>query len=621
MPRHAASLIRRIYNSVPFLRKARALQRRSTAGIKSHIQALSQSKDNAHALSSLIESRRQGRDDSPSHDKDLPTSVDVTIVTYNSLKWIDPFLESIRKQKFPTRRLKLVFVDHGSSDGTVAKIRAATEHIRDEFSSVKIIQQENLGFGAGHDRAIAESESEFILITNIDVEFTNSSIITAVSVAIRDNDNSAAWELRQIPFEHPKHYDPVSLETNWQSHACVVMRRSAYERVGGYDTKIFMYGEDVELSYRLRSYGYKLKYVPSATIYHHSYTDETSLLKPLQYTGSTFANAAIRIRYGGFRERVFAIWSITRLALQTQQPFPGVRVPLRSNVLKLLKTFGHFRQGKGSSTGAYFPFRGFDYELLRHGSAYRYLAPTRSPLVSIITRTFERPGQNLHLYECGKSIANQTYQNIQWVIAKDGPGEIDRELEMIRRQARWLRVSVLHLEKKGRSHAGNAGLAASEGEFCIFLDDDDLLYADHVETLIAELLENESAAAAYSLSFEVRQSTSEEGANAITYELAEAFQQRWDFAVLMKHNFIPIQCIAFRRSLYVERGGFDVSLEQLEDWNLWLRYGFGNEFLYINKTTSMFFTPHEKSVRDKRHLALHSAYDKAKLSAIHKFGS
>src|SRR5690606_29304492 len=160
-------------------------------------------------------------------------------------------------QDYPLVRIHLTFVDHGSRDGTVAELEAQAVQHRNRFASFNIIQQSNLGFGAGHDRAIRTGSAPYCLVTNIDLEFRPDSLTTVVATAINDDAQQVAcWELRQIPYEHPKYYDPVTLETNWCSHACVLLRRSAYEQVGGYDDRIFMYAEDVELSYRFRSYGY-----------------------------------------------------------------------------------------------------------------------------------------------------------------------------------------------------------------------------------------------------------------------------------------------------------------------------------------------------------------------------
>jgi hypothetical protein len=93
-------------------------------------------------------------------------------------------------------------------------------------------------------------------------------------------------------------------------------------------------------------------------------------------------------------------------------------------------------------------------------------------------------------------------------------------------------------------------------------------------------------------------------------------RQEWDYEVLRHHNFIPILAILFRRSLFEKHGGFDTELEQLEDWNLWLRYGHQQRFQFIPKTTSYYRTPANASVRADRHQLLHEAYELAQSRAL-----
>jgi hypothetical protein len=150
----------------------------------------------------------------------------------------------------------------------------------------------------------------------------------------------------------------------------------------------------------------------------------------------------------------------------------------------------------------------------------------------------------------------------------------------------------------------------------MFLDDDDLLYADHVETLLGAI-GSSGAPAAYALSFEAR---TEPGGAAPYRELGmhtpKLHRQPWNYEVLRDHNFIPIQALLFERRLYAERGGLDTSLDQLEDWNLWLRYGYGNHFEYVPKTTSLFRTPARRAIRKQRAESLHKAYFEVKDAAF-----
>ncbi len=607
------SAIRGIYQRLPLFVQVRAAQQRIARWIVALPQELGHSTQNGPAHHDLVKRRNLSTRARSSVTSVFP-AIDLSVVTYNSEKWVRRCLASLQSQSYPASKIHLIFVDHGSADCTVALLREAQAGFGSVFASFSILEQANLGFGAGHDRAIRALKSEFLLVSNIDLEFTPDSIATVVAAACSDDPGVAAWELRQVPHEHPKHYDPVTLETNWQSHACVLMRRAAYEQVGGYDNQIFMYAEDVELSYRFRSHGYVLRYCPTAVVHHHSYEDGKPLLKPLQYTGGTFGNAAIRLRYGDRRDRAAAFVALFWLAVSARQPFPGSRRAAWANLLKLMRQTGHFWRGKGSYP-AYFPFRFFDYEMTRDGALYKVDPIEHGPLVSIITRTYEAPGRDKLLKQAGRCIINQTYRDIEWIVVQDG-GESLREVALaIADLAPWMTVRFVAGPKKGRSFAGNIGLDAAHGDYCMFLDDDDLLYADHVETLVATLRSHPKACAAYALSFEVRSECTETGCKEEPYTTPASFWQPWDYTVIEDHNFIPIQSLLFSRKLFLERGGFDTDLEQLEDWNLWLRYGLGNTFEFVPKTTSLFRTPSHQDNRLRRQLALHSAYDEAKKRA------
>ena len=60
----------------------------------------------------------------------------------------------------------------------------------------------------------------------------------------------------------------TDIDTNWVSGACMMLRRSALDKVGGLDERIFMYFEDNDLCLRLRAAGYRIVYSPDAQITH-----------------------------------------------------------------------------------------------------------------------------------------------------------------------------------------------------------------------------------------------------------------------------------------------------------------------------------------------------------------
>ena len=84
----------------------------------------------------------------------------------------------------------------------------------------------------------------------------------------RRYEGAALIEAIQAPNEHPKPYDPLTLETPWISGACFAIAPQLFQETNGFDENIFMYCEDVDLSWRARLLGYRTKLCPTAWFYH-----------------------------------------------------------------------------------------------------------------------------------------------------------------------------------------------------------------------------------------------------------------------------------------------------------------------------------------------------------------
>ena len=536
-------------------------------------------------------------------------AVDISVVTYNSRKWIDSFLASLEGLDYPRDRLHVCFVDNGSSDGTFEQLGLAVARLEQSGIRASALSQANLGFGAGHNAGLAGGTAPYGLVTNVDLVFEPSALKQIVAVAVSDP-SGAAWELRQKPYEHPKYYDPVTGETQWNSHACVLLRRSAFEDAGGYDKNIFMYGEDVELSYRLRRAGWLLRYCPKAVVFHYSY-ESAGQVKPIQFTGSTFANLYLRLKYGSWRQALLApVMGVALLA--RPQPFPGARLATAKNLLKLLALAPAALAARRKSD-AVFPFRLWDYEMRRDGAFHEgQPLPADAPLVSVITRSFA--GRAAFLREAMLSVAHQTYPNVELVVVEDGGETLRSTVEALAART-GLRTRFVPVPKGGRSAAGNAGLDAAQGRWCLFLDDDDLLFADHVETLALTLQANGSAVAAYSLAWEVETrygATPDEPYSEVAYTVPPVLRQSFDPQILASRNYIAIQSILFERRLFEERGGLDADMDALEDWILWNVYAHGNQFAYVAKTTSLFRTPADLQARHRRNEIFARTYQPAR---------
>lgn len=515
--------------------------------------------------------------------------LDISVVTYNSAKWLTPFFGSLLRQRFPLAHIALLIRDNGSTDGTVEALRIFQSEQASAFDRIEISEGPNVGFGRGHNANFKKATASFILVTNVDLEFEADTLSTLYGEAEIDSPDVASWECRQKPFEHPKVYNPVTGETLWSSSACVLLRLSAVQGIGGYEPLLFLYGEDVELSYRLRDQGFKLRYVPKATVWHHTY-ETPEQVKPAQFLGSTLANVLLRCRYGRLSEILQGFLMHAGLFLLKPR-FPGQRRKLLGQTLKLIALAPRFLWTRKTSN-APFPFRMWDYCITREGAfhAYPQGGPQRSPLVSVLVRTM--PGYGGRLREAVTSVMRQTYTPIQLVIVEDGGDSASSFVEEIRASGRFVDVRYVALEKSGRCRAGNMALEKAHGQLICFLDDDDLFYADHLEVLVTAWIQQPSLGAVYGLAYEVR--TEVLCVEPWIYkDILHSLHYRQAFSrpLLWHHNYLPIQTVLFRRDLYELYGGFDIDLDNLEDWNLWVRYSLKHDFLLVPKVTSLYRVP------------------------------
>lgn len=531
--------------------------------------------------------------------------IDLSLVTFNSARWIEGFFSSLRAQQYPLHKINVFVRDNGSTDETISLLEEVRrrEH---GLASFHIQSGDNVGFGQGHNANLANGRARYFLVSNLDLTFEAGAIAKIVAQAAADEPAVASWEFRQKPFEHPKYYNPVSMQTSWSSGACILLRREALEQVGGFEPRIFMYGEDVELSYRLRAAGFVLKYCPAAVCWHYTY-DEANAVKPLQFLGSKLGNAYIRLRYGNWRQ-VLEIVPLFMALLVLPQRFAGQRMGALRAVTKLLRNAPYFLASRKAGQ-ADFPIRYFDYERTRLGAFFENKPlPAQPPLVSVIMRTCK--GRQACLKEAVTSVLNQTYPNIELIVVEDGSTTSREFMQQIVELGALSSVRYLSVEKGGRSKAGNAALAAATGEYMCFLDDDDLFFADHVEVLATELQARADAGAVYGAAWQVVThviSAADWKYREIRYNLIHS--QAFSRALLFHKNFIPIQAILFRRSLYQEYGGFNEALEYLEDWQLWIRYAANHDFVFVPKLTSLYRVPDSATQAISRQKDFVAGYD------------
>ena len=145
----------------------------------------------------------------------------------------------------------------------IERLRLSASHIEVSYEFF----DENTGTSRGQNRLARTTESDHVLICNPDVLPEGRSLLRLIEVLA---DSSVGLvEAKQQPIEHPKDYDTRTGDTSWGSGAFSLVRRSAFEGVGGFDEDtFFLYCDDVDLSWRLREAGHRVVNQPAAVVFH-----------------------------------------------------------------------------------------------------------------------------------------------------------------------------------------------------------------------------------------------------------------------------------------------------------------------------------------------------------------
>jgi glycosyltransferase involved in cell wall biosynthesis/LmbE family N-acetylglucosaminyl deacetylase/uncharacterized coiled-coil protein SlyX len=210
-----------------------------------------------------------------------------------------------------------------------------------------------------------------------------------------------------------------------------------------------------------------------------------------------------------------------------------------------------------------------------------------TPTVSVIIPTRNRPTM---LEEAVRSVLTQLYRDFEVIVVNDGGEDIRELVGSWNREANV--VYLEHAERKGVAAARNTALRAARGRYVAYLDDDDVFYPDHLETLVG-YLETGQHQVAYTDAHEVLQTWVPDRYVKVGERLA--YSCDFDRRRLLISNYIATLNIVHRRDILEETGLFDEELESHEDWDLWIRMSRKHDFHHIKKVTAAFTTRTDKT--------------------------
>jgi GT2 family glycosyltransferase len=222
-------------------------------------------------------------------------ALSVVIVNYQAYDALTTCLESLEPS---LGSIAVVVVDHESNAAAAGKLER-------RFPWVRLVAvPDNPGFAAGVNRGVAETAGRYVLLLNPDCVVHGDVIrplaawleseprLGACGAVVRERDGTLQASARRFPTvttgfagrtswltrawpQNPwsrsglrRTVPDTPVAVDWVSGACMMIRRSAFDAVGGMDEQFFLYWEDADFCLRLRQAGWRTDYNPSASVTH-----------------------------------------------------------------------------------------------------------------------------------------------------------------------------------------------------------------------------------------------------------------------------------------------------------------------------------------------------------------
>ncbi len=216
--------------------------------------------------------------------------VSVVVVAWNALPWLERCLESVAGYE-------TIVVDHGSTDGSL-------ELVRERFPNARLVEQANVGMGAGNNAGMRVAAGRYFFLLNPDAWVTGEAIDKLVAFAdehpdaavvgprVSNPDGSLQRSARGFPTvwrlateylflrklaPHTQLLNPLYAggfdhdeagEVDWVVGAALLVRREAADAVGLFDEDFFMFSEETDWMFRFREAGWTVWFYPEAEVVH-----------------------------------------------------------------------------------------------------------------------------------------------------------------------------------------------------------------------------------------------------------------------------------------------------------------------------------------------------------------
>jgi GT2 family glycosyltransferase len=225
------------------------------------------------------------------HEINNQPTVAVVILNWNGRKYLEQFLPSVLASTY--KNVVIYVADNGSTDDSVS-------YLTRQYPEIKILSYStNEGFAGGYNRALKEVDEELLVLLNSDIEvtpgwlepaidlFSRHADLAAIQPKILDYNNKANFEYAGAgggwidrfgyPFSKGRIFDILEkderqydtpTEIFWASGASMIIKKSVFNEVGGFDPFFFAHQEEIDICWRIHLAGYKIMSCPSSVVYH-----------------------------------------------------------------------------------------------------------------------------------------------------------------------------------------------------------------------------------------------------------------------------------------------------------------------------------------------------------------
>jgi glycosyltransferase involved in cell wall biosynthesis len=473
--------------------------------------------------------------------------VSVVIPCYNHAQYLAEALESIIAQTY--ENTEIIIVNDGSADNTL-KIanRLIAEHGQ---KNVKLIGQENGGPAKARNAGIAIARGKYILPLDADDKIHPDFLKKTVNLLEAETTVSIAYTDKQefgdsTNLIHASEYDFKLLRFNNQLNNSSLYLRKVWEDVGGYNTdRNIMACEDWDFWISAGEKGHFAKRIPEPLFLYR--ITESSL-----YTEAIKREEELR----------------ARLILNHRGLYTTEFVEKANRVL--------------------------EDKFLRNKLI--------NPRISVILPTYNRPDM---LKSAIQTILNQTFRDYEIIVVNDGGVDVENIVSNLNINKNISYIK--HAFNRGLSVARNSALKIARGKYIAYLDDDDVFYPDHLETLVG-YLENNKLDVAYTNPYRALQIKERDKYLVKSRELR--YSQDFDYDQIFVNNFVHIICVMHLKSCLDKVGMFDEFLTTHEDWDFLIRLSVKYTIAHIDKVTAEFsWRTDRSSLQTEKYLELKKIFE------------